>query len=798
MTAHPLRRRLLTVALIMVAAVLFAAGGGASWFRSRMIASLPPLEGTFTLAGLDGKVTVERDALGTPTVTGTTRLDVARATGWLHAQDRFFQMDLLRRRGGGELAGLFGAAAVPLDKEARLHGFRELAHAVLTRAPAERRALLEAYTQGVNAGLAALPAPPWEYAVLRVAPRPWQPEDSILVSYAMTLDLQEGTGRYIRNLSEIRDELGPASLAFFAPLATPQDAALDGSVGTEMPLPPASEVDLHRSAPAAAAPGSAPWPEEQTPGSNAFAVDGRFTADGGALVANDMHLHLGLPNTWYRMALHWPGHQAIGVTLPGAPFVVAGSTGRIAWGFTNSEAGTGDVLMVDPSISPDLYHGPGGKLLPYVHRTETIAVHGGKPVTLDVTLTVWGPVVAVDPQGKQLVYHWIEDDPAATNSGIGDLEEAADVRAAVAAAHEFGIPAQNFIVADSQGAIAWTIAGRLPNRLGYDGRLPVTWAYGDRRWDGFLPSAEIPTIVSPPDGRLWTANNRPVGGAGGAVLGDAGFAPTARARQIRDDLAALMAGGHKVAPRDLLGVQLDDRALFLERWHDLLLQALGPAAVAGKPARAALLEAARHWEGRADASAIGYRVVREFRLAVSHRVLDPIFTPCTDRDANFSWSRLHYEPALETLVTERPLRFLDPAFASWDDLLAAAADDVAAGYAEAGADPRTATWGQHNTARIEHPFARLLPRWAAGFLAMPRDPLPGDANMPRVQEPDFGASERFVVSPGREQAAFLHMPGGPTANPFSPYFGAGHEAWVRGDPTPFLPGPVQHQLVLAP
>ena len=798
MTARPLRRRLLAAALIMVAAVLVAAGGGALWFRSRMVASLPSLEGTFTLAGLGGRVTVERDALGTPTVTGANRLDVARATGWLHAQDRFFQMDLLRRRGAGELAELFGAAAVPLDKEARLHGFRELARTVLARTPAGRRPMLEAYAQGVNAGLAALAARPWEYAVLRTAPRPWQPEDTILVSYAMLLDLQEGTGRYIRNLSEIRDELGPASLAFFAPLATPEDAALDGSVGTKPPLPPADEVDLHRSPPATASLGGAPWPEDQTPGSNAFAVDGRFTADGGALLANDTHLRLGLPNIWYRMALHWPGRQAIGVTLPGTPFVVAGSTGRIAWGFTNSETGTGDVLMVDPSISPALYHGPGGGLLPYVHRTETIAVHGGKPVTLDVTLTVWGPVVAVDPQGKQLIYHWTEDDPAATDSGIGDLEEARDVREAVAAVHGIGVPAQNFVAADSQGAIAWTIAGRLPKRLGYDGRLPVSWAFGDRRWDGLLPSAEVPVIVAPPDGRLWTGNNRPVGGAALATLGDAGYALSARAHQIRGDLEALMAGGHKVAPKDFLGIQLDDRALFLEPWHDLLVQALGPAAVAGKPARAALLEAARKWEGRAATSAIGYRVVQEFRLAVAHRVLDPIFTPCTDRDPDFSWSRLHYEGALRTLVTERPPRFLDPAFASWDDLLAAAADDVAASYAKAGADPRTSTWGQRNTAKIEHPFARLLPRWAARFLAMPRDPLPGDANMPRVAERSFGASERFVVSPGHEETGLFHMPGGPTSNPFSPYFGAGHEAWVRGDPTPFLPGPAQHQLVLAP
>lgn len=144
------------------------------------------------------------------------------------------------------------------------------------------------------------------------------------------------------------------------------------------------------------------------------------------------------------------------------------------------------------------------------------------------------------------------------------------------------------------------------------------------------------------------------------------------------------------------------------------------------------------------------------------------------------------------------MRLLDPSFATWDDLLVAAADDVARSYREAGNNLGTATWGTLNAARIEHPFARFLPRWAATWLAMPVDPLPGDSNMPRIQHPNFGASERFVVSPGHEDAGLFNMPGGQCSNPLSPYFRAGHEAWVRGDPTPFLPGRAEHTLELAP
>jgi penicillin amidase len=760
------------------------------------------LDGTSQLRGLASPATVARDALGVPTVTAGSRIDIARATGWLHAQDRFFQMDVLRRRGAGELSELFGKAALPLDREARMHGFRKVARRVLERESPERRALVGAYADGVNAGLRALGAKPWEYAVLRSDPRPWTPEDSILITFAMTLDLQEPTGRYHRSLAAVRNELGPASLAFFAPLLNPQDAALDGSVLPAAPIPPPSELDVRGRAPADAATaraGAPPWGDRETPGSNSFAVAGGRAAGGGALVANDMHLHLGVPNIWYRMSLRWPGHSETGVTLPGAPTLVAGSTGRIAWGFTNSNAGTGDLLVVDPSISPALYHGPKAMgLLSYDKRTETVAVRGSAPVSMDFDWTVWGPVVGEAGEGRQLVYHWTEDDPAATNLDIMDLEDAADAREAVAVAHHVGIPAQNFVVADSIGQIAWTVAGFLPKRVGYDGRLPVSWSFGDRRWEGYLASGEVPSVVSPAEGILWTANNRTVGGKALEAVGDSGYDMAARARQIQDDLRGLLGGSRPVQPADLLSVQLDDRAVLLEKWHALLIDTLRPEVVSGKPARAALLGAARTWEGRADAGSVSYGIVRAFRLAVERRILDPILAPCLERDPGFTWTRFNYEQAVETILRARPARLLDPSFATWDDLLVAAADDVARSYGEAGNTPGAAPWGTLNAARIEHPFARFLPRWAATWLAMPPDPLPGDSNMPRVQHPNFGASERFVVSPGHEDAGIFNMPGGQCSNPLSPYFRAGHEAWVRGDPTPFLPGRAEHTLELAP
>ncbi|MFM9090126.1 MAG: penicillin acylase family protein, partial [Verrucomicrobiota bacterium] len=197
--------RLAAAALALLAAVALGAG---LWLRGHLRSSLPRLDGAATVPGLAAAVTVERDDLGMPTIRARDRVDATRALGWLHAQDRFFQMDLLRRAAAGELAALAGARALPRDRQTRRHGFRRIATEVLARLEPADRALLEAYAAGANAGLAALGATPWEYLALRATPEPWRPEDTLLVGYSLVLDLQDGTGRYERSLMTLRDTYG--------------------------------------------------------------------------------------------------------------------------------------------------------------------------------------------------------------------------------------------------------------------------------------------------------------------------------------------------------------------------------------------------------------------------------------------------------------------------------------------------------------------------------------------------------------------------------------------------------------
>ncbi|MFZ5496368.1 MAG: penicillin acylase family protein [Verrucomicrobiota bacterium] len=790
------KRLQLLVSVLSVLLVLALLAAGAVWWRIR--ASLPPLDGARPLAGLTAPATIERDALGVPTITGATRADVARATGYVHAQDRYFQMDLLRRSGAGELAELFGPAAVPMDQAHRLHGFRPLAGQVLAQLPAEHRALLEAYAAGANAGLAALPRAPWEYAVLRTVPQPWRPEDSLLAVYAMWLDLQDTRGRAELSRQALRDALGAEGANFFAPPGTSWDSALDGSTFPSPPIPSfrlrrrdddngtrAVETDVPR------------------PGSNNFALSGAHTAGGVPLFANDMHLDHGVPHTWYRAVLAWTGadgsaHRLVGVTLPGVPALVAGSNGRIAWGFTNAYIDTADVVVVEVETTAQAFYRTAQGYREIEERRETIRVKGAEPVPFTVRRTAWGPVLGPGEDGRLLALRWTAHDPSALNLELAGFETAATAQEAVAIAHRTGMPNQNLVVTDADGAIAWTLTGRIPRRIGYDGRQPVSWAYGDRRWEGWLRPDETPVILNPPDGLLWTANQRTVGGEAYAKLGDGGYDDGARGAQIRDDLRALVASGKKAAPADLLAIQLDDRAVFLERWQKLLLAVLDDEAVAGHGARGELRDAVRRWNGRASTDSAAFRLVRAWRQHVAEHAFAPFFARARARYPEFSAGTFQLEDALWRLANERPDRLLNPAFSSWEALLLKAADETLAEADRAGLAPDKWTWGSYNRLRMRHPFSRLLPAWLGRLLDMPPDPLPGATDMPRVQTPGHGASERLVVAPGRESEGLFHMPGGQSGNPLSPYYRAGHAAWVQGEPTPLLPGATEHTLTLNP
>lgn len=818
-TASPgwrsVRRRFLKWLAGIVVVVLLLSLGAGLWFWLSLQRSLPLLEGERTLAGLSAPVMVERDHLGVPTITGDTRIDVARATGFVHAQDRFFQMDLSRRRAAGELSELLGPATLVLDRAARLHRMRVRARRVLAAAQPDERALVEAYTAGVNAGLAALRTKPFEYLLLRAEPSPWRAEDCVLVLASMFFQLQDSAGLRDTIVGSIYRTLPRALADFITSRGSDWDTPLNGDPVPPPDLPGPEVLNLHTNPshlsnrtetladenpfenpllPAGLGLGRS-W--DDLPGSNNWAVAGTHTASGSAILANDMHLGLVVPNTWYHASLAWGAagsekFRITGATLPGMPTMVVGSNGYLAWGFTNSQADETDIVLIetDPA-DPSRYFAPGGPR-EFEPNGEAIHVKGGKDEILEVQETIWGPVAAPASGRRPGAIRWVAHDIEGVNLSFLHMETVRTITEAFDQANRAGIPAQNFVVATRDGHIGWTIAGRIPRRVGFDGRTPVSWADGTRRWDGYLAPQEYLRIVDPPSGRIFTANNRTVGGEFLRLMGDGGYDQGARARQIRDDLQAI----EHATPLDMLKVQLDDRALFLARWRNLALQVLSDEAIGGNADRRQFRTLlADSWASRASTDSIAYRLVRSFRLKTAELALAPVFDQV--RRTRVALPLAVDEGPLWQLISLRPLHLLDPKYASWDQLLLASIDGVVDDLTKEGKKLADRSWGERNTVQVHHAISRALPL-ASRWLDMPAEQLPGDSNMPRVQGPEFGASERLAVSPGRESEGYFHMPGGQSGHPLSPHYRDGHGAWAHGEPTPFLPGPAVHRLRLIP
>jgi penicillin amidase len=762
--------------LAVIVAVPLAALGYGAWV---LLASRPALDGQVALAGLSAPVSITRDAAGVPTLTAASRPDLARALGFLHAQERFFQMDLLRRAGAGELGALVGPAALGADRGRRLHRFRARAAGVLAAMRAGDRALLQAYADGVNAGLAALGHAPWEYTLLRLAPAPWTPADTLLVVYAMYFDLQDSDPSGQLQSAAAIARLGPVMAAFLYPNGEPNDAPLDGTHLPDPALPDSRD---------SAAPAAQVIQPPPTHGSNNFAVAGRLSETGAAIVENDMHLDLRVPNIWFRARLMQPGTLDItGVTLPGVPFVVVGSNTHVAWAFTDSYIESGDAVVIEPVPGdPASYKTPDGPRKIVVLPENICIAHGGCE-TLNVQNTIWGPIAGEDLSGHKIAWRWMAHDTNAVSiAGFLGLEHSGTIRQALDAAHIAGMPDQNFVVGDSAGHIAWTVIGQVPRRIGLDDQLPHDWADGAHGWNGYLAASEIPEIIDPADGRLWSANARMVGGTAYKTLGDGGYAGPARARAIHDDLFARQ----RFSETDMLAIATDDRAHMLDPWQAIMLRAID-----ADPRAAAMQAYVADWGGKAVPESVGYRLVREFRGAVINRIYAGLAGKLSSPGDDVSVGRNPDFPSLRLLAAQ-PASLIPPPFKSWDALLHAALDNVRSD-AEAGGGVATYRWGARNHTAIFHPLSHAVP--LLNDLTDPPDvPVAGDTLVPRVAVRGFGSSERIVMSPGHEDRAIFDMPAGQAGNPLSPYYGAGEQAWVDGTATPLLPGPKAWALRLTP
>ena len=750
-------------------------------------ASLPSLDNEFATPYVGDTTTIQRDAIGAVTITAKSHSDAVFALGYAHAQDRLFQMDLLRRSAAGELSEIVGNVALNVDKKARFHQFRQRAIKALNNLPKAQQALLSNYSKGVNLAASEYTARPFEYLLTSTKFKEWQPEDSLLVSYSMYIDLQGSqVDRDLVNTFLV-DKFGYGLLQLMnAP--SPYQAALDGSI-VGGPAPEIQSLNL-TNVEVDKNPASLEEKASQTGllsfnaiaedldiGSNNWAVTGDRTDSMSAMVSDDMHLSLRVPPIWYRAQLNYPvdgdAVKITGVSLPGTPIIIVGSNGHIAWGFTNANLDNVDWIKLSDNTKTTIV-------------TETILLKDGAE-QLDIEMSEFGPVRELE--GQRYALKWVAHQDYAVNMSMAQMAQAKNLEEAFSIAATVGIPVQNFMLADAQGNAGWRPIGAVSART-----TPTLHAINEQQYSALWAQQEpdLPSYINPNHGRLWTANARVISATDFTRYGDGGYAIGARGLQIRDRLFEK----ETFTEQDFYDIQLDNKARFIMPWHTQLLALLNK-----KPLMYATdIEILKQWNNCACADSIGYTLARRYRSTVINSLLASINKSVNESGLTLSSALRGIEPAIWLLLDKQVSSWLPSEFDSYEQFLFASYEDTKATLIEkhdaAPSSLEGLEWGEVNKLKVEHPFAAQLGP-LAGLLNMPESQGFGDSYMPAVQLSKFGASQRLIVRPGDEEKGILTLPGGQSGHPLSAFYKAGFMQYAQAENTPLLPGTTQHTITIS-
>ena len=730
------------------------------------------------IAPIEAPTSLNRDARGHTIVTATNRADAAYATGFAHAQDRLFQMDLLRRSAAGEIAEVFGAAAISLDEKARFHQFRQRAQDIYQSLPEHHKAILNAYTLGVNDAVAQYTVLPFEYQLLRQDFKAWEPEDSLLASFSMYMDLQHSQVERDLALTRIAHHYGQSMFEFML-LPSAYQAALDGSVIAQPMLIDVPELKQDDDYVDEQARHIIDIPEPIDIGSNNWVIGGAITASGQPLLSDDMHLGLRVPPIWYRLSLSYQHNgeniQLHGVSLPGTPGIIVGANMHIAWGFTNANLDNTDWIELSDSYETQTIN-------------EVIKTPEGEQA-YSIELSEFGPVKTIGKQRYAL--SWVAHKDYAVNLAFTELDNAKTVAQAREIATQMGIPVQNMVVADTAGNFGWLPAGAVTARP-----TPSNQAISQEAYSTLWAQREtqLPAVINPEEHRIWTANARVISEQQMARFGDGGYAIGARGLQIRNRLYEK----EQFTQQDFYAIQLDNDALFLSRWHALLSNALSQSPVEF----ANDLTLLNTWNACACSDSVGYTLVRRFRSHVINALLTPIETTLQQDGLSLRPVLRHVEPGIQQIIQQQALEWLPEDTETMNEFLMQqyrlSRQKMLEQYVEGNIDRLDElTWGNVNALHIQHPFSRVMP-WLSDFLDMPKVPGFGDSFLPAVQNGTHGASQRFIIQPGLEEQAILTVPGGQSGHPLSDFYRLGFDDYITNQPTPLLPGDIEHTIEFSP
>jgi len=746
--------------LIGVLVLPLVLGGGLYLY---LLSSLPQTDGRLVLAGPKAEIRIDRDADGVPLIAAQDDEDAAFGLGFVHAQDRLFQMELQRRYGAGRLAEVFGAEALTIDRQMRVLGLYRAAEAEIPFLSATVRRGLAAYANGVNAFLASRRgALPPEFLLLRFAPEPWQPADSLVWGKLMAVRLG---GNYRGELLRARmaRTISAADLAFLYP-EYPKDA----------PTTLSEMLPIYRRLALGALYEALPPVVGPIYASNNWVVDGRHSASGKPLLANDPHLEFGAPGFWYLARLKTPQHEIAGGTAAGSPFVLVGHNERIAWGLTTTTADVEDLFVekVDPT-DPGHYLTPQGSA-PFASRSETIVVRGEAPVDVTIRTTRHGPVLSdVLPPGVAdpgfvlalAATFTIPEDRSA--EALWELNRAADWPSFREALQNFVGPIQNIVYADVDGTIGFTAPGLVPIRRGGEGWLPAPGWTGEYDWVGFVPFAALPSAINPPSGHFVSANNKIVPPGYPYFLSRDWDLPN-RAERIETLLAASLVQ----TPASSAAIEADTLSLMAQRLVPLMTR----ISSADEASDEALLRL-RRWDFHMDRDQVEPLLFTAWLREFSREIL-------FDRLGEAVSSYWDLQPrVMEAVLTEHQDWCDDPSKPGQKSCATGLADSLRAAIVQLsrayGADMTRWQWGRAHFAVFANPvFSRipLLRDWlgvsiptSGGYDTLDRGPSTvRDDARPFAQR--FGAGLRIIADLAAPSEARMMITPGQSGNPLSDHF----------------------------
>lgn len=787
------------VLICIVAALLL-------WLLSTARSALPKIDGTVALAGLSAPVSVTRDAHGVPTIDALTNDDLFFAQGYVTAQDRLFQMDLLRRASEGDLAEIVGEAAVKHDRQQRILGIRATAEKGMLAVTAEDREQSEAYARGVNAFIQSSGGHlPLEFRILHYSPRPWTPVDCLAIGYQMVETLSTSPKSALTR-EKILAKLGPQLTA---------DLYVNTSWRDHPPTMPVPSVNDAPAVRPGKISGAVAWDEipellrpwvrdflhdEPAPlGSNNWVVSGAHTTTGKPLLSNDMHLGHQVPNLWYENHLHAGDFDAAGVSLPGYPYVMVGHNRRIAWGFTNVGPTVQD-LYIEKFNEQGQYLTPDGWKSPEM-RHEVIHVKGKPDVNMDVQVTRHGPIVTelVPGETRKLALRWTLYD--GIRSPFFDADKAQNWQQFRQAFSLLDAPGQNVVYADINGNIGYQTTGKVPIRASGDGSVPENGSDNAHEWTGYIPFEKLPSVFNPPSGIIGTANSRIAPDGYPYSISVEWEAPWRTDRIYR-----VLSSGRKFSPADMLGLEMDIYSELDRFVSDKLVEAVDHGKVKPVSAQArTAIDILRDWNGQMSANSAAPTIASHARDELMRLLLEPKLgaAPADGTDTGLNWKSYHWMMEtvwVENVLMQQPQRWLPPGFANYNELLGAA---VEATVKDAPDNIKSWNWGPEHSVTIQNPVLGKIPivrRWTGpGVQAQS-----GSEYTVKAAGRDYGPSERFTANLADFDSSTLNVVTGNSGNFLSPYYMDQWQAWDTGYTftLPFSKSAVDkaatHRLVMQP